>query len=258
MIPPVVEAIVHPMLALLAKAEYVRSRIPGGGPRYLETDLTRTIVEPVNAASALAFLIVAGVWIVRLRGRWRTRPFITCCLPLMIVGGVGGTVYHAFRAHRVWLMLDWVPILVLCITAGVYLWAKLLRQRWAYALLLIPAVVIVLTLNFGLIFHRNFRVAIPVTYALLGMVILVPAAGVLIKTRGRNGLFTLAAVVCFALALLARTTDSRWPEAIPMGTHFLWHLFGALAAYLMIAYIYRLPDVLAEIRSAGRGPSGGV
>lgn len=238
------------MLALLAKAEYVRSRIPGGGPWYLETDLTRTIVEPVNAASALAFLIVAGVWIVRLRGRWRTRPFITCCLPLMIVGGVGGTVYHAFRAHHVWLLLDWVPIAVLCITAGVYLWTKLLRRR-AYALLLIPAVVVVQALNFRVIFRHNFHVAIPVTYALMGMVILAPAAGVLIKTRGRNGRYTLAAAVCFALALLARTTDSWWPEAIPVGTHFLWHLFGALAAYLMIAYFDRLPDVLAETGPAG-------
>ena len=28
------------------------------------------------------------------------------------------------------------------------------------------------------------------------------------------------------------------PEIIPMGTHWLWHVLGALSAHLVLAYIY--------------------
>src|SRR5262245_28804955 len=74
-----------------------------GGPVYVETERnldrvgTGAVVEPWNAASALLFLVVVVVWLVRLRGRYRKHPFLTCCLPLLAAGGVGGVVYHAFR-----------------------------------------------------------------------------------------------------------------------------------------------------------------
>src|SRR4051812_42771398 len=56
---------------------------PGdGGPIYAETDLSRVIAEPWNAASASVFVLVALVWMVRLRGRYREHPFLTACLPL--------------------------------------------------------------------------------------------------------------------------------------------------------------------------------
>ena len=46
----------------------------------------------------------------------------------------------------------------------------------------------------------------------------------------------LLPILAFGLALTARFID---PQALPpMGTHFLWHIFGALSGSLMIGFIY--------------------
>jgi hemolysin III len=238
------------------------SREPGAGPWYIETDMDRWIVEPFNAASAALFLLVAVYWFWRLRGRYREYPFLTACLPLVLIGGVGGTVFHAFRGHRVWLLMDWMPIAILCFAVGIYLWSKLLR-RWWYALLIVPVVFGIQSLNFAFFRTRGeIQVAIAFSYSLLGAVILVPAVAVLVKTRWRFGRWPLAALVLFVAAIAARQIDShafatggtwmtRW---LPMGTHFLWHVFGAAAGHCVAEYLYRLPRVehLLPNRPPGR------
>ena len=217
----------------------LRGRGPDGGPMYLETNLDRFIAEPFNAVSAALFLLIVVYWLVRLRGQYRTHLFITCCLPLLLVGGIGGTVYHALRAHRVWLVMDWMPITILCIATGIYLWSKVLK-RWWWALLIVPAVFVFQMLNFGLLRRQSIQLAILNTYILMGTLILAPAALVLWKTRGRHIGLVMAATVCFGLAVFSRTADAWWPQSLPMGTHFLWHVFGAAAAQFLIEYLYRL------------------
>jgi hemolysin III len=52
-------------------------------------------------------------------------------------------------------------------------------------------------------------------------------------------------VVCFGIAILARMADPWQLKAFPFGTHFLWHVFGAVAVHLLAAYLCRLDDMLA-------------
>ncbi len=215
------------------------------GPIYLETDLARTIVEPLNAVTAALFLIVAAMWLVKLRSRWRQRPFLLVCVALLTVGGVGGTIYHAFRGNAVWLFLDWVPIAILGVAGSVYLFAKLLKQ-WGYALLVVPGYVAFQFGNFNVFFQRSRHVAIAISYTTLALLPLIPAVIILIKTRFRNGWCPLAALACFGVALFCRQYDANWPDLFPRGIHFLWHVFGAVATYLIFVYFDRLPDVLAE------------
>jgi len=224
---------------LVQLGQTLRGRWPDGGPIYLETNLDRLIAEPFNAASAMLFLLIVAYWLVRLRGQYRKHLFITCCMPVLLVGGVAGTVYHAFRANHVWLMMDWMPIAILCIAAGVYLWSKLLKAWW-WALLIVPAVVAFQFLNFGLLRRQSIQLAILNTYMLMGLLILAPAGAVLWKTRWRYFGLVTAAAACFALAVFARAADAWWPQSIPMGTHFLWHVFGAAAVQLLAEYLYRL------------------
>ncbi|MHC4562905.1 MAG: hypothetical protein ACYS8X_09055, partial [Planctomycetota bacterium] len=120
------------MLIMLAEA-VVRSR--DHGPIYAETNFDRVIVEPVNAVTTLLFVVVAVYWFVRLRGQYRRHWFVTGALPVLFIGAVGGTVYHAFRCNHIWLLLDWVPIAVLCVATGVFMWAKLLKRYWPLGLL---------------------------------------------------------------------------------------------------------------------------
>jgi len=70
-----------------------------GGPTYTETHLDRFIVEPWNAASCLSFILIVAYWVVRLRGQYRQYLFLTACLPVLLMGGIGGTLYHALRTH---------------------------------------------------------------------------------------------------------------------------------------------------------------
>ena len=42
----------------------------------------------------------------------------------------------------------------------------------------------------------------------------------------------------FGLALFSRIIDLRLDLGLPMGTHWLWHTFGALACHQMFNYLY--------------------
>ena len=228
------------------------ARGPDGGPLYTETHLDQWIAEPWNAASALLFLAIAAFWIVRLRGRYRRHAFLTACLPILVVGGVGGTVYHAFRAHRIWLLLDWVPIVVLGLAVSVYLWSRLLR-RWWPGLLIVPAVFVFQRLNFALL---PIGVAINLSYSILAAIVAVPTVLVLRRNRFRHAVFPLAGAACFVAAILARAADARYPGLLPMGTHFLWHVFGAGAGQMMAEFLYRLGEAGEGPRPPARGRAG--
>jgi hypothetical protein len=224
-------------LALLAQAG--RSRGPDGGPVYVETDLSAWLVEPWNAATAALFLGLVVYWAWRLRGRYRQYLFLTAALPVLLVGAVGGTVYHAFRAHRAWLFMDWVPIALLSLAAAAYLWARLL-PRWWHALAVIPAVFALNAVNFRLLFRHSPDAAIAINYTMLACVIILPAVLVLRRHRWRDGHLLALAAAGFAAAIASRSLDHHAAGVLPMGSHFLWHVFGAAATHLGILYLYRL------------------
>ena len=100
------------------------------GPRYTETPPdpyapdAPLIAEPFNAATAALFVAIAVAWLVRLRGRYGRYPFLMCCLPILLVGGVGGTLYHGLRTHRLYFYLDVLPIQVLAPRVGVLMAAR--------------------------------------------------------------------------------------------------------------------------------------
>jgi hypothetical protein len=222
------------LLSLAATFDPLTDRLPDGGPRYTETDPTRLVVEPWNAASALAFLVLVVVWVVRLRGQYRRYPFLSSCLPLLAVGGVGGTVYHAFRASPVFLVMDYGPIYVLAAATTIYLWVQV-APRWWHVLAVVLLCVVVQQLAWS--FPRHY--AISVSYASLALLILVPAAALLVKTRFRHGGWVALALGCFAVALFFRVADA-WHLLAPVGTHWLWHLFGAATTAALMEYLYRL------------------
>ncbi len=211
---------------------------PEGGPLYVETDPGRLIVEPFNAVTAAIFLGIVVYWAWRLRGRCREYLFLAAALPILAVGGIGGTVYHATRSHRAWLFMDWMPIAVLCVAAAVYLWSRLLT-RWWYALGLVPAVFGIQTLIWNTLRDQR-TVAIALTYSVMAGLILAPAVLVLRRERFRDGRLLLGAFLCFVVAITSRQVDPWSGDLLPMGSHFLWHVFGAAATHLAFLYLYRL------------------
>src|SRR5262245_5782442 len=87
-------------------------RMPDGGPRYAETPPDPYApdapfpAEPWNALTASVFIVIALAWAWRLRGRYRDYPFLCWCLPILLAGGIGGTLYHATRTSVVLFLLD--------------------------------------------------------------------------------------------------------------------------------------------------------
>ena len=72
------------------------------------------------------------------------------------------------------------------------------------------------------------------------LTILVPVLSYLARTRWRDIGLVAGALVGFALAIGFRSIDLRVPIAfLPMGTHWLWHSFGAAAVQTLMLYIYR-------------------
>src|SRR5262245_41699770 len=108
-------------------------RAPDKGPLYTETPVelktgqpfTGGIAEPWNSATAFLFVLIVVYWIVRLRGRLKNYPFLMVALPLLFVGGVGGTLYHGLRCWVGFFLLDVVPIYLLGLIVSVYWWIRL-------------------------------------------------------------------------------------------------------------------------------------
>lgn len=101
-----------------------------GGPSYAETRAWGLVVEPFNAASALLYVVVGGYWCVRL---WRRRPshwLLPLSVPILTLGGVGGTLYHAFRNWRGFLIMDYAAIAILAVAASGTFAQRLLGAWW--------------------------------------------------------------------------------------------------------------------------------
>ena len=207
------------------------------GPIYVETDLTRFPVEPWNTASNLIFLVIVIFFAWRTRLDYRTHPLIVFGLPVLFIGFVGGTVYHATRSHRIWLMLDFIPIFILTAAAALKFW-KAVVGRWSYALFGFFACAVSPRLLAGFL-SLPFHYRISVGYAGLALAILLPATIDCRRNRGENGVLLLFACVAFGVAVVLRTLDRAGVALFPMGTHFLWHLLGGVSVWCLMEYTIR-------------------
>ncbi|MEO1655950.1 MAG: hypothetical protein AAFU64_20580, partial [Bacteroidota bacterium] len=97
---------------------YLLIVLPDGGPIYAETNLQHMFVEPWNAISSLSFFIPVFYWAGTLIKKYRSYPFLSFCIPLMALGGLGSTLYHAFRNSYFLLLLDVMPILLLTLAVS--------------------------------------------------------------------------------------------------------------------------------------------
>lgn len=210
--------------------------LPDGGPIYTETDITATIVEPYNTLSAVLFLIMSVYWYGRLKGSFMKFPFLTSSLILLTIGGVGGVIYHAFRYSSFFLFMDWLPIMILCVMTAMYFMFKVFNS-WKYAILYFLLVLIIDRVAWEIINEHNGNLRANVNYTILGLGVLIPTFLMLRKTDFRNWYFVLFAFLSFVIALFFRISD-QW-GFLHMGTHFLWHTFGALAGNFMLIYIHR-------------------
>lgn len=207
---------------------------PDGGLAYAETNLSRLFPEPLNAVTSGFFLGMAVYWTIKLRGNYKQHQYLTAALILLYIGGVGGTVYHGLRQWTMFIMMDWLPIMLLCVSTGIYFLAKLIRWYYAFGI-----VFIYIGFQFFLrdtLFGHDPHLFININYAMMAMLVLLPVFGYLKHTKWLYGKWVGLAFLAFACALTFRIADNwLW---FKFGTHFLWHTFGAIASFCMFNYIF--------------------
>ena len=214
-----------------------KHQIPAdGGPLYAETDLQSFIAEPWNAVSSLAILLPAIYWAFRLKFNYREFGFIFFGIPLLFLGGLGSTLYHAFRSSSWLLYMDVVPTAILTLAVGIYFWIKILPQWWQSLFFIIPVTV----LRFYLFEALPAEMAVNVGYFLTGLLIFFPVLIYLVRHNFRYFLSILTSVVFLSLSLYFREMDQRITDILPMGTHFLWHLLSGVGAFFLAKYLYLL------------------
>ncbi len=215
-------------------------KMPDGGPVYAETNLQHLIAEPWNAISSLAFLVPVIYWSIRLKGRYKEYSFLTLCMPLLFAGGIGSTLFHAFRSSRYLLLMDVLPIATLTFLVSVYFWYKVLPKTWMVVVMVILTIALRFVFLRSRIFNLEGHMAVNVSYFITGFMIFLPALVLLIKSKFLGVWLLVGACLLFMISLAFRQLDTTQPTLLPMGTHWLWHVTGAAGSWLLGGYLYAI------------------
>ncbi|WP_439155026.1 ceramidase domain-containing protein [Yoonia sp.] len=186
--------------------------------------------EPVNAVTNLSFIIAAAIMWPRSAGLPIARAL---CLILFAIG-VGSYLFHTHATA--WAALaDVAPIGLFILT---YLFAinrdaVLMRTSWAFlaTLLFFPyAALMVPVLNqIPFLQISNFYWTVPV---------LLVVYAVFLRHQAELARGFLAGAAILTASITFRSLDARLCDALPIGTHFLWHVLNGVMLGWMIE-VYR-------------------
>ena len=205
------------------------------GPIYQETLAGRLPVEPFNTFSNIFFLLIILYFSIRVYSDYRQQRFLAWSLPVLMLGFIGGTVYHATRSHDIWMFMDWLPIVILCLSVSIYYIFQLKMSLLPKGIFVVTVLFLVLGVQFiPLPQHENTSLG----YIATAIGLLLPIITYLISTKSVYWSLVLFASLSFGIAITFRVLDNVM-YVLPMGTHWLWHTFGALSVFFLMNFIYR-------------------
>ncbi|MEL6557678.1 MAG: ceramidase domain-containing protein [Bacteroidota bacterium] len=209
------------------------------GPIYQETLIAHDhfFAEPWNAISSLAIVLPAIYWAIKLK-KHQVRDFLFMwyCIPLLILGGTGSTLYHGFRNSEWLLLLDVLPTALMTLSIGILFWVRYLKNWY------ITIGLFVLSFIFRYFIYQvaSDHTATNIAYFVTGTLIFLP---ILLYLKRNNWLglkWILLSVLFLVLSLVFREIDRRGIFGLEMGTHFLWHLLSGVGAYYLARFLYIL------------------
>ncbi len=221
-------------------------QITDGGPWYAETHITdNLIVEPWNAFSSLAIAAPAVYFLWKIRKNPQQYGFLLAAIPFLFLNGLGSTLFHGLRTSRVFLLMDFMPALILTLMITVYFWAKVLPKWWMSFVVITP----IFLMRFGVIDLIPGQGGINTSYMISGVAFLLPVFLILRKYQFRKSLDIIVGATCFVLAIYFRQVDKEFTDIVPFGTHFLWHIFSGIGAFLLADYLYFIRN--EELKAKG-------
>lgn len=215
------------------------------GPIYCETGHPWLyMAEPVNTLTNIFIILAALFAYLRIRNSRIGFPMdISVLLFLLVTVGIGSFLWHGLRASWA-LALDAIPgVLFLVVIAG--FWIRMLFGGiagffGAIAMILAAYLSIVVWFYVGVPPHMppNFLFAPAfVTIAIIGSFLVYVTNH---QYGSRTAQIGGAVLICGVLAATFRSIDPLTCAVIPFGTHFLWHILLATAAYLGIRMLVRM------------------
>ncbi|MCO6431118.1 MAG: hypothetical protein J5J00_09680 [Deltaproteobacteria bacterium] len=203
------------------------------GPIYTETLLGRFPVEPWNTVSNLIFFFVVVYFSRRVYRERLASPIFLLGLPILFVGFIGGSLFHATRSDRIWLYLDFVPILLLTLLASLYFWHQVTGRLCLAAFAVIGPFVAFRLLRAALPMTIGLRISLG--YSFLAITVLLPAILFCWKHLPSKAPLLAYSAASFLIAITFRMSDGS--GLLPMGTHFLWHIFGGLSSFFLMSFL---------------------
>ena len=201
-------------------------------PSYCEKVADSILLEPLNVITNLAFF-VSAIFTHRMLRKNNTKGIYYFFPWLIFLIGLGSTSWHLNR-NPITLLFDAVPIYVFLGLSLFLLLKKLVRQT-GLALGVIGLFVLLqvfLTTNFSHLLNSSIR-HIANAILLSALIIWV------YKKFGRTTLQLIFVFLVYIVGIIFRTIDISICPAFNIGTHFLWHLFVAWGAYLIVGFLVR-------------------
>ncbi|WP_322893837.1 MULTISPECIES: ceramidase domain-containing protein [unclassified Yoonia] len=185
--------------------------------------------EPINAITNLAF-IIAAIWV---WPRSKGLPLAQALTAILFIIGVGSFLFHTFATPWAALM-DVAPIgafILLYLFAvhrdiiGLGFWKALAATTlfFPFAAIVVPVI--------------NWLPFVGISGFYWTVPILLTGYGLALHNKPgiRQGFLTGAAIL--GLSITARSLDETLCNALPIGTHFLWHVLnGVMLGYMIIVY----------------------
>lgn len=202
------------------------------GLTYCEPIADALIAQPWNTYSNALFFVFAFMLYQRyqLMSTQEQTPLLqTLCLSPILIG-MGSTVWHATMIGWT-LSIDVASIGVFAALFIIYGMRHILQKTWWMTVGAIVAVVVLGAVTTRLtvdMIPQKSGGFIPLALIILGI------GGALTAKKHSSAGYYYAAGFAMLCAALFRVSDEAMCTAIPMGTHWLWHVLTAITAYLMI------------------------
>ena len=219
--------------------------MPTFGPMYCETLLYAAGMfpaEPVNTLSNGA-IVLFGILALFTVMRRAPRSYELYLLSfLLIANGLGSFLWHGTRTRWA-LTLDIWPALIFLFLL-VYFWSRRVSPAWQALL--------VLALFYATAQFLRYSDLVPFgRWASMAPAVILAGTWLVGRTIAYSrhaALLGTAALGSAMLALTFRTVDQAACAYIPFGTHFLWHIFLSLGAFLGMMALITLAEAGTERR----------
>lgn len=190
------------------------------------------ISEPVNTVSNIAFFVSAFLTYKLLAKNRVTNPHIPRLLLLIILIGVGSTLYHGFNSPYT-LILDQTPIYAFLIYSLYLITGYATKSNFIKIFIpLVLAGMQIWILKNAPAFILNIPTSHLINLLYVSLLIIW-----LYKKLGKVVLNIILIVFIYGIAALSRTFDPILCPINKFGTHVFWHILMATVLYLTTKFL---------------------